>query len=106
MPLEVRYLLARCVVVQADDAGVACAGEEFASRAEGDGSDGLDQTGERVEQAGGVVAEDIDVAAFVAGGGEAAVEGLFDISITPVRTMGGVAGDSIPSRHTSQNCPS
>lgn len=57
-----------------------------------------------MQEARGVVAEDVDVAAFVAGGSEAAVWALVFLhqhSHSVVRTR-----DSIPDQYTSQNSPS
>lgn len=70
---QVGDLLAGADVVEGDDARVAGGSEELARGRKGQGAHGVDEAGERVQQAARVVAEDVQGAVLVTRGGEAAV---------------------------------
>lgn len=100
---EVCDLLAGCDVVQGDDARVATGCEELGGRRERDGADGMDEAGEGVCEAACVIVEDVDGAVFVAGGREAAVAALQEVSVG--RRMSGNC-IYVPGQHTARSYPS
>ena len=105
--LEINNLLSRHVVVEADDSSVPRCSQEFPTGAECHSTDRLDETRKTVQEAVGIVAEDVDVTAFVAGGSETPIGTLPEQQISTNNVVNQKKKKKhLPNQHTSQNSPS
>jgi hypothetical protein len=74
--LKIHNLLPRHIVVEANDTSVPGCSQEFPTRAECHSADRLDEPRKAVQEAVGIVAEDVDVATFMAGCSESPIRTL------------------------------